>query len=125
MYCVHVPVCVRGMFLSTNVNVEHHRSAFLFAYIAYWQRPLFFSCKFPKPLSQSPSLLSLTRIVSLSLFLPCTGYVFSRCLSVSNHTHTAVPVETIVYKEVPVEIIKYEDVEVEVPVEKIVTKEVS
>jgi len=39
-------------------------------------------------------------------------------------THTAVPVETIVYKEVPVEIIKYEEVEVEVPVEKIVTKEV-
>ena len=48
----------------------------------------------------------------------------SLALAVSNHTHTAVPVETIVYKEVPVEIIKYEDVEVEVPVEKIVTKEV-
>ena len=51
-------------------------------------------------------------------------FVFSRCLAGSNHAHTAVPVETIVYKEVPVEIIKYEEVEVEVPVEKIVTKEV-
>lgn len=88
MYCVHVPLCVRCMFLSINVYFISLR-VYLTACdvvsftLAYWQRPLFFSFKFP--VSQSPSLSlvmfpflfsSLALAIYLCLFHThsCTGW---------------------------------------------------
>jgi hypothetical protein len=91
---------------------------------AYRQRPLSFSQLLFLSLHLTPLL-----IVSLSLFLPCTGSPSLSLLAVCN-TLTEVPVEKIVYKEVPVEVIVEKEVPVEkyitveVPVEKIVYKEV-
>ena len=83
---------------------------------AYRQRPLSFSQLLFLSLHLTPLL-----IVSLSLFLPCTGSPSLSLLAVCN-TLTEVPVEKIVYKEVPVEVIVEKEVPVEVIVEKIVEK---
>ena len=86
MYCVHVPLCVRCMFLCINVllhRVYMTACGVVSLTLAYWQRSLFFSFEFPWPVSQSPSLHLSHSYCFPCAFLPCTGYLSLSFLAVS------------------------------------------